>query len=137
MHARISDVFGIDWHVPLPDADALVVRGGDNPTVILDEGDCVDGAKMAANWSVSARGESIRNAPVVLLYHFARVGIPAHHLLVLRTSDDEVLKKLHEALVDAITFEKHLLVRVGVEFDTVWDLFVGERRDAYTYGTRQ
>ena len=46
MHAWLGNVLGVDGHIPLPHADALVIRGGDNPRAIFDEGYGVDSTQV-------------------------------------------------------------------------------------------
>lgn len=46
VHRRIGNVLDVDRNVPLPDAHRFVVGRRDEPTVLVDERDRVDGAQM-------------------------------------------------------------------------------------------
>ena len=46
VHGGVGDVLHVHGDVPLPDAETLVVRGGDEPAVLVHERDGVDGAQM-------------------------------------------------------------------------------------------
>ena len=42
MHARVRDVLHVHRDIPLPDSQGLVVAGGDEAPVLVDEGDGVN-----------------------------------------------------------------------------------------------
>ena len=46
VHAGVGDVLAVDGDVPVPHTQGLVVRGGDETVVALDEGDRVNRAQM-------------------------------------------------------------------------------------------
>lgn len=46
VHCRVCNVFYVHWNVPLPDSHTFVVRRGHEPTILINEGDCVDCAQM-------------------------------------------------------------------------------------------
>ena len=66
VHVRLGDEFDGHGDVVFPSAQGLVVRGGDEAAVFVDEGDGVDGAEVV----------------VVLLRHFAGAGVELDDLLV-------------------------------------------------------
>ena len=46
MHSRLGNVLDHDGNVVVPDSDRLVVRGGDESSVVIYKVDGVDWAKM-------------------------------------------------------------------------------------------
>ena len=85
VHGGVGDVLHVHGDVPLPHAQALVVGGGDEASVLVAEGDGVDGAQV----------------PVVLLDDVVGARVPAHDLLVRGARQEEVLLVILGVELDA------------------------------------
>lgn len=74
VHVGLGDELDGDGDVVLPGAEGLVVGGGDEAAVVVDEGDGVDGAEVV----------------VVFLRHFAGAGVELDDLLVGHAGEEFV-----------------------------------------------
>ena len=74
VHVRFCDELDGDGDIVFPRAEGLVVGGGDEATVLVDESDGVDGAEVV----------------VVFLGHFAGAGVELDDLLVGHTGEEFV-----------------------------------------------
>ena len=46
VHIRLGDVFDGDRNVEIPGPNGFVIRRGDEPPILIHEGDCVDRPQM-------------------------------------------------------------------------------------------
>jgi len=66
VHVGFGDIFDDDWDIKVPCSNRLIIRSGDESSIIVNEGDGVDRPKML----------------IILLSDFSRVHVVLDDLLV-------------------------------------------------------
>ena len=121
MHIGLCDVLDDDGNIVVPPSNRLVIRCRQEPSIVIDPGNCVDRAQMLV---VLLRDLLLSQ---IVLNRWIKVSFVHGH-----TSSRQSAAYLNDLLILHTSQEDVLLVFIRVELDTVGDLAVRERLYALT-----